>query len=48
MLLMNTGCTTVTSIRTKQHSVVFYKTVEYFSKALKMNHDYFLLCVELK
>jgi hypothetical protein len=45
---MNTGGTTVTSIHTRQHGVMFYKTVAYLSEGLKINHNYFLFCAELK
>jgi hypothetical protein len=48
MLLTKTGGTTVTSIHTRQHGVIFYITVDYLIEGLKINHDYFLLCVELK
>ena len=48
MLLMKTGGSTVTSIQTRQYGVIFYKTVDYLSEGLKINHDYFMLFVELK
>ena len=42
MLLMKTGGTTVTSTHIRQHSIIF------LSEGLEINHDYFLLYVELK
>jgi len=48
MLLMKTGGTTLTWIHIRQHGAIFYKTVAYLSEGLKINHEYFLLGVELK